>query len=160
VYGPYEAIYDRLSADPGLSAVATGGVWKRPLVRPAPAGRPANPGQTAGAFDADLRVKPSVVLADEGEGEDPTGPDTASAGFPLVWFYAPPTETGKATIASMWGVAEGLLHGWHFAAGTGGGTGAVTRVVGRLGTRDAPDDFPAVVDFMRLHLVFLRRATG
>jgi hypothetical protein len=154
---PYGAIRDRLGASVALAAVATGGVWDRPLVRPAATGFPANPGQTAAAFDADGRVKPAVVVPDEGEQADPLGPDAAMQGFPLVWLYAPPTAQGKTAIGQMRAECWTLLHGWHVA--TDNGTDAETRIVGRLGVRDAPDDFPAVVDYLRLQLVFIERQT-
>jgi hypothetical protein len=155
-----DRIRSRLATNPGFVAVATGGVWSQPLVPPQldPA-LPDHPGQTDAPFDGKGRlVNPAVVVTDEGESEDPTGPDLAFQGFPLVWFYARPTQQGKDAIASLQSLATGLLHRWQFA--TDNGTGAETRVVGRLGVRDAPEEnLPAVVDYLRLQVVFIERQT-
>ena len=155
-----DRIRSRLATNPGFVAVATGGVWTQPLVPPQrDPSLPDNPGQTEAPFDAKNRlVNPAVVVTDEGDAEDPLGPDLAFRGFPLVWFYARPTQQGKDAIASMRSLAVGLLHRWHFP--NDNRTEAVARQRGRLGTRDPPEDeFAAGGDHLRIQVIYLERQT-
>jgi hypothetical protein len=150
-------IHSRLAADTALSAIATGKVWKRRLVR-------SGENATAEAFRSTppYPILPCVVVIDEGEDADPSGgPRSAFMGFPVLWLYAydDPNGTGRETVSAMWRSCYGLLSGWQ--TGTDDGTQAVVQVIGRLGAQDRDPAFPeAIMDTMRLSIDGLWRAVS
>lgn len=86
------AIKERLESDPTFVGLVLGGIWNREIKRE---GR----GATPGAFDADLFLRPTVVV--EGGGEVP------SRLFPGAYldqvtlhFYCPSDSTRKALITA------------------------------------------------------------
>lgn len=141
-----DQIANRLSADEALTAVATGGVWKRPLKR-------EGPGATAAAFfpAPPYQPRPCVVVMDGGEAADGLGPRQAFNGYPTLYLYAPATDNGWTDIANLYDRARTVLVGWRFPLPNG--TGAVVeRVAGRVGARDAPELEGALIDTMRLQV--------
>lgn len=153
-------IHSRLTSDLALTALLPGGIYTRPIKRGSldDAGRLVPPGATPDAFDSvnpSSRPRPSAVVMDGDDNADPLGPGGSFHEFPWVYFYAPPHDSGKDTIATAWDQAYSRLHDWRFA--TANGTGAHVRVIGRLATRDDPDDSTRVVGGMRLQVTGLWR---
>lgn len=156
------AILNRLTTDSAITTLLPGGIYTRPLKRGEldSAGRLVPPGATPDAFDSvnpQSRPRPAAVISDGDDSANVLGPNSAFDSFPWVYFYASPHDTGKDTIANAWDAAHSRLHDWHFA--TGNGTDAVVKVIGRLGTRDDPDDSTRSVGGMRLQVTSLWRRT-
>jgi hypothetical protein len=145
---PAKAIITRLSNDSDLFNILGGGsarefVFNRRLER---VGNGATP--TAFAPTPPHQVRPSLVVPDEGELNDPLGPQMAFNGFPEVWFYAPTTSNGRQIIDNAFKKVFDLLNLWQYS--TTLGTGVVLHVIGRLGTNDDPVLLGTLVDRMRL----------
>ena len=142
---PARALYGRLSASSALLAIATGGVWDRPLTR-------HGPQKTPNAFAATPphRQLPTVVIPDGGEEADSGGPRGAFFAFPRVWFYADddPNGTGRAALESAVRTAYSDLDGWRYETTTG--TGVEVRIIGRFGVQTDPTDDNRLVDYLRL----------
>ena len=128
----------------------TGGVYTRDIKR-------TGDGRTPDAFapTEPWQQRPAAVVVDGTDERDPLGPDTSNHSFPWVYFYAPPTESGKATIANAFTEAYALLHNWHFA--TDNGTGAEVKVISRLAVLDDPGDANRKMGGMRLQVTSLWR---
>ena len=153
-----DRIASRLS---GLSpSPLTGGIYTRPLkrgvydasLRPDPAG--STPDAFAPTFP--YQQRPAAVVTDGTDEADFFGPDTAWQSFPWIYFYAPPNQTGKDTIANAVDAADVLLHNWRFA--TANNTGALVKVISRMAVIDDPEDAQRVLGGMRLQVVGLRRS--
>jgi hypothetical protein len=136
------SIHALLAGSTALTDVLTGGVHTRTLDREG----------TPTAFDDNGRPLPAAVVRDLGEDADPTGKDTAFAGFPQVWFQAPATDAGRAAIESAWEIARSLIPAQ--VAGPNG-TGAAVKVVGRVAVDDDPAIPGVVIAMLRLQVAGL-----
>lgn len=145
-----DRIHTRLTGEAALTAILTGGIYKRELKR-------SGPGSTPDAFGPEGQPRPAAVVVDRGDITDTLGPDAAFFGAPEVWFYAGAYDNGRATIEAAWELAFGLLHRWRFP--TVNGTAVEARVVGRLGVRDDPAMDGRLLDTMRLQTAGLWRNT-
>lgn len=145
-------IHSRLSADGTLGFLLSGGIYTREIKR-------EGAGNTPAAFDVDGDPLPAAVVTDGTDEQTPFGPDGSFQSFPWIYVYAPPHDTGKATIANAWDQMYSLLHRWRFA--TGNGTDVEVQVIGRLGVMDEPDaSVDRVMGGMRLQVTGLWRRTG
>ncbi len=146
-------ILNRLTGDSSLTTLLTGGIYDRPLKR-------LGDGATASAYSLTppYQPRPAAVVVDGSDEADVVGPDGAFMSFPWVYFYAEPHANGKATIATAFDMAFSLLNNWRFA--TANGTGALSRVIGRLGVLDDPEVADRVVGGMRLQVSGLWRRIG
>lgn len=147
-------ILGRLTSDSALMALLTGGVYDRPIKRGQTdgAGRVTPPGATPQAFAsvAPFQPRPAAVIVDGIDESDPFGPAAAYWSFPMIYLYAPPTTSGKETIANAWDLMHSRLHNWRFGAANG--MGALVSVVGRIGIIDDPEDDKRVLGGMRLQV--------
>jgi len=136
-----------------------GGIWERPLMRGVldGSGRPDPAGSTPSAFAPTFpyQQRPAAVVVDGNTENDPFGPLTAWQAFPWVYFYAPPNQQGKDTIATAFDSAFSLLNNWRYA--TANNQGALITVIGRLAVMDDPEDSQRVMGGMRLQVSSLWR---
>lgn len=148
---PRDAVYDRLSADSGLLAILTGGIWKQPLsfgVRDG-LGKANPPGSTPEAYDAASKwPRPAASVPERESVHDPLGISTAFMTFPQIWIYAPKVSSGFAAVQSAWQAVFGLLHLWTYT--TTNGTGVEIRVVSQPAPGDDPQDDRRIFAMMRL----------
>jgi hypothetical protein len=139
----------------------SGGIYDRPIMRGVydANNRPDPAGSTPDAFAPTFpyQQRPAAVVTDGTDEVDFFGPDTAWQSFPWIYFYAPPTQQGKDTIANAVDAADVLLHNWRFA--TANNTGALVKVISRMAVIDDPEDAQRVLGGMRLQVTGLRRAS-
>lgn len=152
-----DIIYDALIADPilvgtlgvnGYSGILQGGVWTRPLKR-------EGAGQTAEAFytsEKGRMLRPAAVLLDRGDVEHSQRDaiPTAYDAFPLIYFYAPATATGKTAIRLARKRVFDLLDDWTFV--TEYGPIAFVRYVDRVGILDSEEFVGTVYDYCRYQI--------
>ncbi len=137
-----DQINARLQSSAALMGTLTGGVWTREIKR-------TGPGSTPSAFGPEGQIRPAATISDQGEGQHPQGDavPTAYNAFPLIFLYAPATESGRQALAAAFNEIVSLLHEWTFV--TTAGPVAFVRVVGRFGVRDS-DELPgSVFDYVR-----------
>lgn len=152
-----EIIHDRLAADAtlvgvlgvnGYSGILQGGVWTRPLKR-------EGAGKTPEAFyvsEKGRMLRPAAVIVDRGEVEHPQRDaiPTAYDSFPLIYFYAPATATGKTAIRLASKRVFDLLDDWTFA--TENGPIAFVTYVDRVGILDSEEFIGTVYDYCRYRI--------
>lgn len=144
-----EQIQSRLAGSAGVTTIATGGIWKRPIKR-------EGPGATPEAFypQPPYQPMPAIYVSDGGDQPAVNGVRSAFFGFPTLWFYAPAHDNGRAAISALWLAAYSALIGFNLALPNGTGA-TIERVAGRVGIQDAPDLERAVMDTMRLQVTGL-----
>lgn len=153
-----ELIYNHLAVDVtlvgvlgvnGYSGILQGGIWTRPLKR-------EGAGKTTEAFyvsDKGRMLRPAAVIVDRGEAEHAQRDaiPTAYESFPLIYFYAPATATGKTAIRLASKRVFDLLDDWSFA--TENGPIAFVRYVDRVGILDSEEFIGTVYDYCRYQIV-------
>jgi hypothetical protein len=134
----------------GYSGILQGGLWDRPLKREGAA-------RTEAAFYGEsvaaMQVRPSAVILDGGDvpHSQRLAVPQAYVQYIYIYFYAPPTSTGKTKMAEAQKRILVLLDNLWFA--TDDGTMAEVRYINRRGVIES-EGFPGVLeDYCRYQIV-------
>lgn len=150
-----EKIEERLLADStllgvlgldGYAGILQGGLYTRPLKAE---GRGSTPTAFYTSAEKGRLVRPSAVIVDRGDVPHPQqfAVPTAINEFPLIYFYAPAHDSGKAAINDARERVFDLLNEWSFV--TENGPVAFVKYVDRVGILDSEEFIGAVFDYCR-----------
>ena len=168
----FRHLYDYLALDPLLvgtqslppsgpfSGVLTGGLWRRPIKRPADPAAPSA-GSTPAAFgDNGLevgRLRYVATMLDEGERphiQELAIPTAAVIEFWLT-FYAPAHDAGKQAIFNAQERVYDLLRDYRFT--TDHGPLARVYYLGNNGITDSEEFIGGVTDYCRYSVIYRKR---
>jgi hypothetical protein len=138
----------------GYSGILRGGLWKRPLKQN---GFGATPEAFTNGSKGDI-LMPAAVILDLGDGEHPQQREipTAYTALPLIYFYAPATDSGKTAIRNAQERVYDLLKDYVFV--TENGPLAFVRYVDRVGILDSEEFIGCVFDYCRYEITSRKRS--
>jgi hypothetical protein len=148
VIGAATVIALDLASDATVAALATGGIWDRPLARDGWRSTP-----DAYVSGPSRQIRPAVVVTDNGDSDDALGPASARMGFVQVWLHAMNTDPGRNALTALAAaIAARYPDDPVRIVGDIGLGGAEVTYADRLGLIEDPGDDKQLMDYLRLQV--------